>query len=518
MKRATNLYRDLANFYHIVDMTDIVCRRVRNKKKVDKFESFKSEHIYHIYHKLKKKDFKIGKYNIFMINDPKCRIVMSQDIEDKIINHLVSLYALKKVFDSKYTNVLCATRTGYGTLYGIKRLKKYLIEMNKKYDNLYILKIDIHKYFYSMDHEILKTIIKRKIKDKDVLNLLNKIIDSTNEEYINNKIRKLKKNRIDYLKNSNLTNKNQLIKEVEEIPLYEVGKGVALGNETSQCFGLIYLYEIAHYIREDLKLSRICIYMDDFIIVHEDKEYLKYCLEKIIDKLREYKLDINLKKTRIDSIKNGIDFLGYRFFISNNKIIMKLRTRTKKKYKRKIRKAGLLYRNNIIDEKDFFIGLNSYNGMLKWGNCGRLKKIREVRKILEKYYKVKINHNDYICMIKVGSFYEVFDNDALIINELLKYKVKVVSNTFKVGFPINSIKNVTKKLKEESINYIVVDNDLVLEKKVYNKNGYKNYHYDKEILTYQCMRIDHIMKYLDNNRMNDNIRDKIKRIEEVISM
>ena len=516
MKRVTNLYKDISNFYHIVDMTDIVCRRVRNKKKVDKFESFKSEHIYHIYHKLKKKDFNMGKYTIFMINDPKCRIVMSQDIEDKIINHLVSLYALKKVFDNKYTNVLCATRTNYGTLYGIKRLKKYLIEMKRKYDNFYILKIDIHKYFYSMDHDILKSIIKRKIKDKDVLHLLYNIIDSTNEEYINNKIVELKNNRVNYLRNSNLNNKNKLIKEVEEIPLYDIGKGVALGNESSQCFGLIYLYEIAHYIREELKLSKICIYMDDFVIVHEDKEYLKECLEKIINKLKEYKLDINKKKTRIDSIKNGVDFLGYRFFVSNNRIIIKLRTRTKKKFKRKIGKVSLLYRNNNIDEKEFIIGLNSYSGMLKWGNCGRLIRERDVIYILEKYYKYKIGYNDYICMIKVGNFYEVFDKDALIINKVFQYKLKVIKNTFKVGFPIKTIDNVLDKLKELDINYIVVDNNKVLYEYKSNNNQYQTYQFDNQYLYYQSIRIDNIIKYLDNNRNNDisNILDKMDKMLE----
>ncbi len=80
---------------------------------------------------------------------------------------------------------------------------------------------------------------------------------------------------------SNLNNKEKLIKEVKEIPLYKYGKGVALGNQTSQAFGLIYLYEIIHYIKEKLHIKYIINYMDDFVIIHHDKNYLKYCLEKI---------------------------------------------------------------------------------------------------------------------------------------------------------------------------------------------------------------------------------------------
>lgn len=514
MKRVNNLYKDISNFNNIIDMSYKVCKRVRNKKKVDKFESFYSEHIYHIYNRLKNKDFNIGNYHIFMINDPKCRIVMSQDIEDKIINHLVSYYALKKVFDSKFTNILCATREGYGTIYGIRQVKRYLIKMKNKYSNFYILKIDIHKYFYSIDHDILKNILRHKIKDKDVLQLLDNIIDSTNNSYINNKIIELKRNRINYLRNSNLNNKYNLIKEVEEIPLYKENEGVALGNESSQVFGLIYLYEIAHYLKEELKLSRVIIYMDDFIMIHQDKEYLKYCLDKIISKLKEYKLEINKKKTRIDSIRNGVDFLGYRFFFYH-KIIIRLRNRTKKKYKKKIKNIGLLYRKEYINDKVFIKELNSYHGILKWGNCKRLEYKKEVIKILEKYYKYKVDYKDYICFLKIGSFYEVLDNDALIINKIFYYKVKIISNTFKVGFPIKMIDNVLDRLEELNINYIVVDNNNIKDKYNNENNKYQTYQFDNKYLYYQSIRINNIIKYLDNNRSSD-IRNILDRIEEIM--
>lgn len=267
---------------------------------------------------------------------------------------------------------------------------------------------------------------------------------------------KLKNDRITYLKNSNLNNKDKLIKEVEEIPLYRIGYGIALGDETSQCFGLIYLYEIAHYIREELKLHRACIYMDDMIIVHENKKYLKYCLDKIISKLRKYKLDINYKKTRIDRINNGVDFLEYRFFINRGKVILRLRNWTKKKYKKKIKDISILYRNNCISNNQFIIGLNSYNGILKWGNCKRLIRKRDVIYILENFYKYKINYKDYICIFKIGVFYEVFDYDAFIMNKLFHYRIKTISNTFKVGFPVKNIDKVINLIKDNYINFIIL--------------------------------------------------------------
>ena len=372
MKKTSNLYKDICNINNIVDMTGSVCKRVRNKKKVDKFENKKTEHIINIYNRLNNKSFKFDKYNIFMITDPKCRIVMAQEIEDKIINHLVADHILVETFESKYGSNMCATRIGKGTLYGIKLLKKYLNNMKRKYNNFYILKIDISKYFYNIDHEILKEILNKKIKDKNALNILYSIIDSTNKKYVNEEIRKLKESRINYLKSSKLKNKEKLIKEVEEISLYEKGKGAALGNQTSQAFGLIYLYEINHYIKEKLHIKYLINYMDDFVIIHHNKEYLKYALEKIKIIFNKYKLKLNLSKTTINSIKNGVDFLGYKFCIKNDKVIIKIRKNTKTKFKKKNKTLKLLKKYNYINEIEFKNQISSYKGLLKWGNCNNL--------------------------------------------------------------------------------------------------------------------------------------------------
>lgn len=370
MKRLNNLYKETYDLDNIIDMTNKVCSKVRNKNKVNKFELYKSEHIINIKNRLQNKNIKLDKYNIFMITDPKCRIVMSQEIEDKIINHLVAEYILLKTFDNKYPSSMCATRIGKGTHYGIKLLKKYLNEMKNKYDNFYVLKIDISKYFYSIDHEILKKIISSKIKDKDALNILFNIIDSTDVPYINEKIIKLKEARINYLKSIKASEK--LIKEVEEIPLYECGKGVPIGDQTSQAFGLIYLYELNHFIKEKLHIKYLINYMDDFVIIHHDKKYLKYCLDIIKNKLKnEYKLKLNNKKTKVDSIKGGIDFLGFNFYI-RNKIIMKLRNNTKKKFKKRTKKLKLLKENDLISEKEYNMFVSSYKGHLSYGNCKSL--------------------------------------------------------------------------------------------------------------------------------------------------
>ena len=367
MKRVSNIYHKVYDIDNINKMCDLVCSKVKNKEKAEKFMLYKSEHIINIRNKLISKNLDFSKYSIFLITDPKCRVIMSQSIEDKVINHLVAKYLLVDVYENIYTNSMCATRKGKGSSYGIHLLKTYLNKIKYKYTNFYYLKIDIKKYFYNIDHNILKSILSHKIKDKDALEVLYKIIDSTNNKYINKRIDNLKNNRIHYLKD------NHLIREVEEIPLYKYNKGCSIGNQTSQAFGLIYLYEFNHYLKERLHLKYVINYMDDFIIIHEDKDYLNYCLKQIRKYLCDnLKLGLNEKKTRIDNIKNGIDFLGYRFIIKNNKVIMKLRNRVKKNFKKKVKFLNELILNNYISKKEFKNLLSSYKGLLINGNCNYL--------------------------------------------------------------------------------------------------------------------------------------------------
>ena len=367
MKRVSNLYHKVYDIDNINKMCDLVCSKVKNKEKAEKFMLYKSEHIINIRNKLLSKNLDFSKYSIFLITDPKCRVIMSQSIEDKVINHLVAKYLLVDVYENIYTNSMCATRKGKGSSYGIHLLKTYLNKIKYKYTNFYYLKIDIKKYFYNIDHNILKSILSHKIKDKDALEVLYKIIDSTNNKYINKRIDNLKNNRIHYLKD------NHLIREVEEIPLYKYNKGCSIGNQTSQAFGLIYLYEFNHYLKERLHLKYVINYMDDFIIIHEDKDYLNYCLKQIRKYLCDnLKLGLNEKKTRIDNIKNGIDFLGYRFIIKNNKVIMKLRNRVKKNFKKKAKHLQELFINHYISKKEFENLLSSYKGLMMYGDCNCL--------------------------------------------------------------------------------------------------------------------------------------------------
>lgn len=131
--------------------------------------------------------------------------------------------------------------------------------------------------------------------------------------------------------------------------------------------------------------------------------------------------------------------------------------------------------------------------------------------MLEKYYKYKVLYKDYIIIMKYGNFYETIDNDALIISSIFNYKINKLSNTFKVGFPINTLDNVINKLNDLNINYIVLDGI----KKEFKNNNYNNYIFDKDIINYNLIVINEINNYLINNILN-NITNKLERISKII--
>ena len=358
MKRVGNLTDDFT-IENIIKAYKTVRKNTLNKNKIYKFEEYYTSNISHVFKLLN--DYKVGKYNIFLIKDPKYRIIMSQNINDKIINHLMA-DILIKVLEPSLISSNVASRKGKGTSYGIKCLKKYLNNMNGE---VYALKFDISKFFYNIDHGVLKRMLKGKIKDKKYLDILFKIIDSTDSDYVNESIIKLKEKEINYLKNSNLNDKDKRIDEINRIPLYKKGKGLGIGNVVSQILAIFYLNGLDHFIKEKLHIKYYIRYQDDGILLEYNKEYLKYCLDEISKFVLDYGLCLNDKTRIINVSKEGADFIGFRFYIKN-KIILKVRNNTKKRFKKKLK---LIKKGKIENGKNV---VASYQGHFKLGNCYHL--------------------------------------------------------------------------------------------------------------------------------------------------
>jgi hypothetical protein len=205
----------------ISDLLDIynneILKGVKNRKKILAFEKCKIEYLVYIKNILENGLYEGSSYNIFLVREPKIRVVMSERIINKIINHYVAKYILIPKLSKYLCKEITAIRKSMGLTYAIKLLLSDIEKLKHFNIDIYVLKIDIKKYFYSIDHNILKSLIINDLTNEEY-NLVGKIIDSTNYDYINDKIDILEK------------------KVNEKLPMYKKNIGLSFGGQVQQFF------------------------------------------------------------------------------------------------------------------------------------------------------------------------------------------------------------------------------------------------------------------------------------------
>lgn len=412
MKRSKIKFNDILNYELVCEVYKEIKSKTKNKRIIFEYEVFLKSNLYRVLYDLYTNNIHFNRYNIFLIKEPKYRIIMSQNIYDKIINHIVARNFLLPSLEKCLIDTNVATRKGKGASYAFETIKKYFNEFDKS-KKIYCMKLDISKYFYNIDHKILLELIERRIKDKRIINLIKNILNTTNEEYVNECITKLINNAL-----IKCNNKND-ISELKKIPLYKKGKGLCIGSMTSQILAVYYLNDVDHYIKEELKYKYYVRYMDDLVLFSYDKDKLKndyYLIEK---KINELKLSLN-SKSRIYDCNNGFNFIGYRFIIRNNRAIIKY---NKKTIKRVINNLKYSKKNNY---KKYVLIRGSYKGYLIKTNT-RYKKIYRNFNIInsaEKNKKLNEYYSGYIIFNKIGNSYIVSGDSAYMISNILNYKYK----------------------------------------------------------------------------------------------
>lgn len=359
MKKSYLKYDSIVSYNVIEENYRDICKTTRHKEKLLKFDLFFSANVASIYNELKEKRYRHSHFNIFLVKEPKYRIVMSENIRDKLINHIVSNKILKPVIYPKLIEENVATRVGKGTDAAIKLCKKYFIRYMNKYNKFYVLKFDISKYFYNIDHSVLKNMLRKIYSDDEIYKLLCEIIDSTNADYINREIDKCIKKEIDKLNKSTSNDTERLIGELRRIPYYYPNKGLGIGSLSSQILAVFYLSPLDHYIKEQLGIKEYVRFMDDGIIFSKDKEKLELVRVQIENKLKEYKLCLN-SKTEIYSSNRGFEFVGYRFIMKNGRLIIRIRNSTKKKMKRKFLVLEKHNKEKLVRVKASYSGFLQY--------------------------------------------------------------------------------------------------------------------------------------------------------------
>lgn len=361
MKRVKCVYDNMIDYDKILKVYNKLKVTSRNKKEVLSFSLNLNENIYNILNKIKNGTYKFGKYNIFLIKEPKYRLIMSENFTDKIVNHLFSKELIKYLERSLiYTNV--ATRKKKGSKLAYDNFIKSINKIMYKSKDIYVLKMDISKFFYNINHNMLIKLCEEKIKDKKSLRILKEILDTTNLPYVNRQIREVIYKEKERIKSLNICKeeKKKLYNELDKIPTYRKGYGLPIGNMSSQILAVFFLSKVDHFIKEVLGCKYYIRYMDDLIIMDSDKSKLKNIYSDIVKLIESFDLKVN-NKSRIYNLSNGVNFLGYNFKV-NNRLIIRYKKDTIKRIDKKL--TNLF----IYDINRLYKVFPSYKGYLSFSN------------------------------------------------------------------------------------------------------------------------------------------------------
>lgn len=319
MQSIKNLYEKIYDFENLYKAWEEARKGKRYRDDVLIFNQNYEEHLIDIQNQLIYETYEVGKYHTFYVYEPKKRLIMSLPFKDRIVQWAV----YRQLFPLYEKTFICdsyACRKSKGTHKAADKLQYWLRQTERKPERYYYLKMDISKYFYRVDHEILLKILKRRIKDKRLIKLLEKVINCETTQF-----------------------GLPIWKEPDEVDIKDrlSDKGMPIGNLTSQMFANIYLNEADQYAKHELRLHYYIRYMDDIIILHNDKKYLAE-VKGLIGVFLEENLRLNLNsKTTVKPCSMGIDFVGFRIWATHRKLKKKTAVKIKSNIKNHIRKARI---------------------------------------------------------------------------------------------------------------------------------------------------------------------------------
>ncbi len=325
--RAEDLTIDYSNLISLENLFQAWNEFKKGKRKrgdVQTFERFLEDNLFQLYLDLKNKTYQHGNYYAFYVQDPKLRHIHKAQVQDRVVHHLLYKF-LYQLFDKTFIFDSYSCRLNKGTHKGIKRVEYFVRKISKNYTQpCYALKLDIKKFFASVDHQVLLELLKQRVKDPAIIWLLQQVLESFHSEN-------------------------------------GEGKGIPLGNLTSQVFANIYMNELDQFIKHQLRIKYYLRYADDFVILAADKEnfdqYTNLIKEFLMQRL---KLELHPKKVIIRKLDWGIDFLGY--IVLPHYILP--RTKTKKRIFTKL--------ESKITDENFNQSLQSYLGYLSHANSYKL--------------------------------------------------------------------------------------------------------------------------------------------------
>lgn len=363
VKRIGNLWSSLISFENLLQAALESARRKRFSPSIAIFHFHLEREVLALSRELADGTYQPGPCREFYVHEPKKRLISASPYRDRVVHHAITR-VLNPIFEPAFIYDSYACRVDKGTHAAVRRAQAFA----RKYS--YVLKADIRKFFPSIDHQILNQRIARRIKDKQVLGLVNRIIEHSNPQ-----------EPVDWI----FTGDDLFTSQ-------ERRRGIPIGNQTSQFFANVYLDALDHFVKDDLRIKGYVRYVDDFLVFSDDKKKLADVRSQLHRFLGSLRLRLHADKSVIFPVASGIRFLGYRVF-PTHRIVVKENVR---RFRRRVRLMQKRYAAGDLSMMDVRRRLMSWLGHAKNADCHRLcrrmlakmsfvrarvDKLREVRRV-----------------------------------------------------------------------------------------------------------------------------------------
>ena len=398
MKRINGLHDKICTKENI-ELADANARRGKYNWGIFKHKDHQESDNEKLLEALKNLTYTTSEYSTFKIFEPKERVISRLPYYPDRITHWAIMNIMEPIWTKSFINHTYSCIKGRGIHKLVKDLKKDLHKDIK--GTIYCLKLDVRKFYPSIDHEVLKTLLRKKIKDIKLLSLLDEIVDSA--------------------------------------------PGVPIGNYLSQFFANLYLTYFDHWLKEEVKIKYYYRYADDIVILSDSKEYLKNILVSIkLYFTNEINLQIKLNYQIFKVEDRGVDFVGYVFFHTHTKL--------RKSIKLRLFKLVNRFKHGKISKEEFKRRFTSYFGWLKYCDSKHLlQKIEAETNIhlsnwngeesnISDFYDKTVRVIEIVPYSKWFQIHFIYKNKSYSVNSTSKaLYAKLKSKTFPVNFKIHKI-------------------------------------------------------------------------------
>lgn len=343
-KRVGNLYYQNLTYEQLYYAYLNAAKGKRYRADVLEFTNNLESNLLALLEELKNHTYVVGAYREFYVYEPKKRLIMALPFRDRVVQWWI-YSLLYPIFDKTFIKDSFACRRGKGTKAAADRIQYILRKPELANGEWYFLKLDMAKYFYRVVHSILLEIVKRKIKDPDMIQLLDLFIKGDGTPF-------------------GLT----LCKNVEDADRIN-DRGMPIGNLSSQLLANVYLNELDQFCKHVLGIRYYVRYMDDVIIISNSKQELHEILSRITEFL-ETRLQLVLNdKTTIRPVSMGVQFVGLTIWATHRTV----RKSTSLRIRRRLKISAKRYKLGKINLESYNSTLQSYMGLLKYNDCYRFK-------------------------------------------------------------------------------------------------------------------------------------------------